>query len=347
MQISSSSEKVLYDRKEGVPHFDGSIGGDAFIRFAFQGTRKTNCCTNLVSQKVENFKPIYDWFKDQLELVAPDSRFEPFERFIDEGHRLYAAMNTMLPQLDTGIANLGGERIPFENIPLPEALKARLHEDVKEGVTVRLRAEPGNERYVVSRENGELAAKKLVAYHPKSDGGKAEFEMRHESDGSQRLVDLLPAFLDASEAGSKKVYVIDEVDRSLHTLLTRHLLKAYLANCSTEHPLPDSIHHCTMSCSWSQQLLRRDEMWVAERNAAGASNLFSSANTRMCVMIRTSAKAICKAGSAGSPVFCWMAPSQANAVSMEAKGKSDAARKEAISAADRTTTLPQDLHPGR
>jgi len=275
VQITSSSEKVLYDRKDGASNFDGSIGGDAFIRFAFQGTRENQLfLTNSVSQKVENFRPIYDWFKDQLELVAPDSRFEPFERFIDEGHRLYAAMNTMLPQLDTGIANLGGEKIPFENIPLPEPLKAKLHEDVKEGVTVRLRAEPGNERYVVSRKNGELAAKKLVTYHPKSDGGKAEFEMRHESDGSQRLIDLLPAFLDISDAGSKKVYVIDEVDRSLHTLLTRHLLKAYLANCSTDtrSQLLFTTHDVLLM---DQQLLRRDEMWVAERNVAGASNLFS------------------------------------------------------------------------
>jgi hypothetical protein len=62
-------------------------------------------------------------------------------------------------------------------------------------------------------------------------------------------------------------------------------------------------------------------------------------------MIRISEKAIFKGGWAGSPVFFWMAP--ANAVSMEVKGKIGAARKETISTADRTTTLPQDLHPGR
>jgi AAA15 family ATPase/GTPase len=275
VKILSNSEKVLYERKDGAPNFDSSIGDDAFIRFAFQGTRNNQLfLTNSVSQKVENFRPIYDWFKGQLELVAPDSRFEPFERFVDEGHRLYATMNAMLPQLDTGIANLGGEMIPFENIPLPEPLKVKLQEDVKEGVTVRLRAEPGNERYVVTRKNGELAAKKLVTYHPRSNGKKVEFEMRHESDGSQRLIDLLPAFLDVSDTGSKKVYVIDEVDRSLHTLLTRHLLKEYLASCSTNtrSQLLFTTHDVLLM---DQRLLRRDEMWVAERNLAGISNLFS------------------------------------------------------------------------
>jgi AAA15 family ATPase/GTPase len=230
--------------------------------------------SNSVSQKVDNFRPVYDWFKNTLELVAPDSRFEPFEQFLDEGHPLYSTMNEMLPQLDTGIAHLGGEEIPFENIPLPEPLKTKLQEDVKEGMTVRLLTEPINERFVVTRKGGELIAKKLVAYHSKADGTEAKFEIRQESDGSQRVIDLLPAFLELSAQVSKKVYVIDEVDRSLHTLLTRRLLEMYLANCSTESrtQLLMTTHDVLLM---DQQLLRRDEMWVAERDATGASSLRS------------------------------------------------------------------------
>lgn len=43
--------------------------------------------------------------------------------------------------------------------------------------------------------------------------------MRQESDGSRRVINLLPAFLELSVRDAKKVYVIDEIDRSLHTLL--------------------------------------------------------------------------------------------------------------------------------
>ena len=273
--ITSTSEKVLYHRRLGAPNFDDSLAKDQFLQFAFKGTRDNQLfLTNSVSQKVDNFRPVYDWFKDTLELVAPDSRFEPFEQFLDEGHPLYSTMNEMLPQLDTGIAHLGGEEIPFENIPLPESLKTKLQEDVKEGMTVRLLTEPINERFVVTRKGGELIAKKLVTYHPKADGTEAKFEIRQESDGSQRVIDLLPAFLELSAQVSKKVYVIDEVDRSLHTLLTRRLLEAYLANCSTETrtQLLLTTHDVLLM---DQQLLRRDEMWVAERDATGASNLFS------------------------------------------------------------------------
>lgn len=275
VEIASTSEKVLYNRREGKPNFDDLLAKDQFLQFAFKGTRDNQLfLTNSVSQKVENFRPVYDWFKDTLELVAPDSRFKPFERFLDEDHPLYTTMNEMLPQLDTGIAHLGGEEIPFENLPLPEPLKTRLKEDVKEGMTVRLLAEPINERFVVTRKGGELIAKKLVTYHSKADGAEAKFEMRMESDGSQRVIDLLPAFLDLSAQTSKKVFVIDEVDRSLHTLLTRRLIETYLANCSadTRSQLLLTTHDVLLM---DQQLLRRDEMWVAERDASGASNLFS------------------------------------------------------------------------
>lgn len=273
--ITGTSEKALYDRREGKPNFDGSLAKNQFLEFAFKGTRDNQLfLTNSVSQKVDDFRPIYDWFKNTLQLVAPDSRFAAFERFIDEEHPLYTTMNEMLQRLDTGIAHLGGEDIPFENIPLPEPLKTKLREDITEGKTVKLLTEPMNEKFVVTRKGGELIAKKLVTYHPKSDGTEAKFEIRQESDGSQRIIDLLPAFLDLSDQGSKKVYVIDEINRSLHPLLTRKLLEAFLASCSSEtrSQLLLTTHDVLLM---DQQLLRRDEMWVAERDASGASNLIS------------------------------------------------------------------------
>ncbi len=275
VQITSSSEKVLYDRRGREINFDATLGKDQFLHFAFKGTRDNQLfLTNSVSQQVETFQPVYNWFKDSLDLVAPDSRFEQFEQFFDEGHPLYSTMNEMLPQLDTGITHLGGEVIPFENIPLPEPLKTKLQSELNEGMTVRLLTEPITERFVITRKNGELIAKKLVTYHTKADGTEVKFEIRQESDGSKRVIDLLPAFLEIAAPKSKKVYVIDEVDRSLHTLLTRQLLDAYLSSCSQDSrsQLLFTTHDVLLM---DQQLLRRDEMWVAERDIAGVSSLFS------------------------------------------------------------------------
>lgn len=274
VKITSTSEKVLYDRHDGKPNFAPSLADDTFLQFAFRGTRDNQLfLTNAVSQKVDHFRPVYDWFKNTLDLIAPDSRFQLFEQFFDEGP-LYTAMSELLPRLDTGIARLGSEEIPFENIPLPEPSKLELQEEVQEGESIRLSHPLMNDRFVITRKDGELIAKKLVAFHPKSDGTEAKFEMRQESDGTQRIIDLLPAFLDLSEQTSQKVYVIDEVDRSLHSLLIRNLIEAYLMGCSAETrtQLLLTTHNVMLM---DQQLLRRDEMWVTERDASGVTDLFS------------------------------------------------------------------------
>ncbi len=273
--INSSSEKVLYHRKEGEAIFDNSLSKDQFLQYAFKGTRDNQLfLTNSVSQKIDTFRPVYDWFKESLVLVAPDSRFKSFELFLSEGNPLYSTMNDMLRQLDTGILHLGGEEIPFENISLPEMMKANLQESVKEDEAIRLVNVPENERFVIIRRDGELIAKRLVTYHAKADGTETRFDIRQESDGSQRVIDLLPAFLDLSIKDSKKVYLIDEIDRSLHTLLTRRLLEAYLATCSSESrmQLLLTTHDVLLM---DQQLLRRDEMWVAERDNNGVSDLLA------------------------------------------------------------------------
>ncbi|MCY3683874.1 MAG: ATP-binding protein [Gemmatimonadetes bacterium] len=274
VKITSTSEKVLYDRRDGNLSFDTSLAEDMFLQFAFRGTRDNQLfLTNSVSQKVDNFRPVYDWFENTLELVAPDSRFGPFE-FFDEEHPLYMAMNEMLTWLDTGIAHLDSEEIPFENIPLTERLKTELQEEVQEGKSAHLVRENPADRMVITRKDGELTAKRLVTFHTKSDGTEARFEIHQESDGSLRVIDLLPAFIDLSSQVSQRVYLIDEIDRSLHPLLIRHLLEMYLTCCSAETrtQLLLTTHNVMLM---DQQLLRRDEMWAAERDKSGVSSLFS------------------------------------------------------------------------
>lgn len=273
VQISSASEKLLYHRHHNKFDLHKSLENNEFLKFAYQGTRENQLyLTNTISQKVDYFKPVYDWFNDNLILIAPDMRFSPFEYFIDEKSPLYEAMNIILYELDTGIMRLGAEDIPVN--ALPEPLKIALQEEIKEGTTVKIISVPDNERIIVSRKNGHLKAKKLVTYHQKDDGSEVYFDLRKEADGSQRIIDLIPAFLELVRKNSNKVFVIDEIDRSLHTLLTRRLLELYLMACSKESraQLLCTTHDVLLM---DQKLFRRDEMWFTERNAHGVSNILS------------------------------------------------------------------------
>ncbi len=273
VEIGSATEKVLYDRVKDKPNFDKSLEKEQFLHFAFQGTRDNQLfLTNSVSQKVDTFRPVYDWFKSRLELIAPDTRFGAFELFVDEANPIYVNMNAILPRLDTGISHIGGEEISLDNAAFPDVIKDDLQEKVIDNTVMKFIYR--NDRFVAVRDSGKLVVKKLVAYHTKSDGTETKFEMRQESDGSLRVIDLLPAFLKMSSECSKKTYIIDEIDRSLHTLLTRQLLEAYLANCSVESraQLLFTTHDVLLM---DQQLLRRDEMWVAERDMNGVSSLIA------------------------------------------------------------------------
>lgn len=149
---------------------------------------------------------------------------------------------------------------------------SKLEQDLRENMTVRLMGGPGLERITVTRRGNDLIARKLVAKHVGEDGREIRFDLANESDGTQRVIDLLPAFLDVVNAELPKTYVIDEVDRSLHHLLTHALISSYLASCTkgTRNQLLMTTHDALLM---DQDLFRRDEMWVTERKPDGSSTL--------------------------------------------------------------------------
>lgn len=173
------SERVLYDRVDGMPHFNESLARNQSLKLAFQGTRDNQLfLTNSVSQKIDEFRTVYDWFEEKLILIAPDSRFGNFQLLFHAEHPVTVAANEPLLQLDSGIVRLGQEEIQFAGMSIPESLKAELQEEIREGESAQLLDSSNEDRVVVFRENGELHAGKLVTYHLKKDGTEARFDIR-------------------------------------------------------------------------------------------------------------------------------------------------------------------------
>lgn len=273
VEILSTRDKIIYHRYDGKPHFNSTLTKDNFLKFAFKGTRNNQLfLTNTINQQIEHFKPIYDWFKYSLELIAPDDRFEPFLQFIDENNFLFNTMNKILMGLDTGIVRLSNQEIKIENVNISDLLKAKIKTEIKEGESVKIQKFGKQEPIIITRKKGELIAKKLISYHHHSQEEEIPFEIYKESDGTKRIIDLIPVLLDLINPHSKKVFIIDEIDRSLHTLLTRKLLETYLNNChpETRNQLIFITHDLLLM---DQRLLRRDEMWITERKFDGNTAL--------------------------------------------------------------------------
>jgi hypothetical protein len=95
-------------------------------------------------------------------------------------------------------------------------------------------------------------------------------ELAEESDGTRRLLNLIPALLNQQ---TPRVYVIDEIDRSLHPMIVKEFLEFFLKSrgCGSCQIIV-TTHESNLL---DQDLLRRDEIWFAEKDQTAATRLYS------------------------------------------------------------------------
>ena len=88
---------------------------------------------------------------------------------------------------------------------------------------------------------------------------------KEESDGTKRLFDMIDMLLtDRPDT----VFVVDELERSLHPKLTEHFLQLFMeAHDGIRMQLVFTTHEDTIM---DQSLFRRDEIWFVERDADNA-----------------------------------------------------------------------------
>jgi hypothetical protein len=117
--------------------------------------------------------------------------------------------------------------------------------------------------------------RRIVFLHPGAVDSTEEFVMEEseESDGTRRLVGLSPPLF--SLVDSPAAVVIDELDRSLHTLLSRNLIEHFLAaEPSRSGQLVFTTHDTNLL---DLELLSCDSIWFVEKNRAGGSSIYSLA----------------------------------------------------------------------
>jgi len=284
-EIRPASEHLIFSReaKEGagpkwnLEHFQ-SLGLQAkdfqFIEFVAKGTPKNQLFLHEAhARNVTHFEGLWKWFRHSLVLIDPHTTAGGLEFQVEEpGMKDYC--NRMLRGADMGIDRLGTKVVPLESLDLPKELKQELDNDCKEGQGILLRSNNGN-RLSVRHKDGELKAAKLISYHhAKGFAEPVAFDIGEESDGTQRMVDLLQAFHDLENAGMELVVFVDELDRSLHSRLTRALIKGYLGSrtANARSQLFFTTHDSTLL---DHELFRRDEVWLIDKNEKGESELSS------------------------------------------------------------------------
>ncbi len=230
--------------------------------------------TNTVFQRRKEFLPIYNWFLKTLVLISSDTRFRSIAYFIDKSNLTDDASQRLIDHFDTGVVKIGTENIPLKDVPLPEKLKDNLKERLSMADDSVFSATINRESFLCSQTEEGISFKKMVTYHSSVDGrDEVQFDTKDESDGTLRLFELVPMLGQLMSHKESKVYFVDEIDRSCHYLVTKKLLELYLSSCdeSNRSQLIFTTHDLLLM---DQKLLRRDEMWITERNN-GESSLTS------------------------------------------------------------------------
>lgn len=225
------------------------------------------------NQDFEAYYDIYKWFS-RLTVIYPNSQYQSRTDVSDS-----RVMAHLLSQFDTGIEGIFGKEEPIEKVLsfLDDELRNEIIGDLKSGIAerknsekkdkVQLRMNFGDRQFEFSEKDGMLVGKKIKMNHGNPDD---LFDFYDESDGTQRLIDLLPVF----EAGKENhVIVVDELDRSFHTKLLQYYIEHFYQ--TTQGAMSQLIATVHDSNIMDLDILRQDEIWFIERQKDHSSKLYS------------------------------------------------------------------------
>ena len=285
VEIRSVTVRVYFSRKSGgtgsehvfdLAWWERKAISDEermFARILAKGTRTNQLFLHeAMDRNLTLLAPIYRWFQDQLTVLSPNADHFGMETLEADRQELRDYVGMVLNRADTGVDSIAAQAVPLESLPLPPKEKESILSSIKEAGSGLLLRAPTGQRFSLYMKEGEPVASRIVTYRTGMDGVPVLFETNEESDGTLRLLDLCPLFLELASVRSRKVYIIDELDRSMHALLTMALLKNHLATRSadTRTQLIFTTHDMMLM---TQELFRRDEMWFIERGSHGQTEM--------------------------------------------------------------------------
>ena len=220
------------------------------------------------------FPEVFDWFRLNLVVILPSTPLMHLDYYYDE--ESLQLINQVIKTLDTGISEVHIEEISIDELekslpkPIFDDVVRTIQEKIKEGsesrVQVTMRSDDSFFSISVEGDN-EPVVSTIKMHHGKSF---YDFRFEDESDGTRRIFDLIDILLNPREDA---VYVIDELQRSLHPKLTEHYLRQFmLLHENKNKQLLFTTHEASIM---DQALFRRDEIWFVERNEKNASSLYS------------------------------------------------------------------------
>ena len=221
----------------------------------------------------------YMWIMVKLHVIYPethstsifDNRYSDPE-FKEQSENLIAA-------LDLGINELTLKDEDLETFKMSIAEWPELVRDVDRIVRrMSKRADDDRETLLttgtftisIRKEGEKYYVRRVKSVHRVKDTDY-DFELKEESDGTQRIFDFLPMVHEMRDETS--TYIIDELDRSLHPILVRALVKRIVTDKNMKGQLIFTTHDAGLL---DGKIFRNDEIWFAEKDRdTQSTNLYT------------------------------------------------------------------------
>lgn len=284
--VDLNKKKILYQRNnDGKPLNGLNLGREDRMRMEiylddFLHNDKSLFLTEMNRNKsfdkdseLSVYHRIYNWFVKDLNVVLPDMPLTKFSYYYDES--TLSNIKKIVRSFDTGIEDIEIKNMSEEQ--LQNKIGISLYKDVinelkknvqKQGQELNLSMRSKKEFFnITMNDNYDLEIKTLCFKHGQS---MLDFEFCEESDGTKRVFDFLDILLNKNQ---NSVYVIDEMERSLHPNLFNRLIE--LLNEYQKQSNIQVIFTTHESSIMKQDLFRRDQIWFIERNKDNDSRIYS------------------------------------------------------------------------
>lgn len=253
-----------------------------FLKFIAKGTPSNQLfLTEIRKRRVEDnvsnitdLLNILDWFLNSLKIIFPDDKYNEGLKFeLKDDEQLTNIFEEFLSYFDTGIDGVALEKVEANSIDIPPKLLTTIEESLLNSKSEDSAALiSGNTTYFFSKKENEIQIYEFKTKHHVNGQKECEyFRTAHESDGTNRIIDFIPLLMDLLKGDN--VFIIDEMERSLHPNLMYDLIDLFLAKSKQVNSQLILASH--ESSLLTQKLLRKDEVWFVVKERNGSSKLYS------------------------------------------------------------------------
>lgn len=171
------------------------------------------------------FNQIFDWFKVKLTIVYPETEIGASYFLFDTDNE---SLVNILQYLDTGITDYRMREIneaAFKEYFPNEDIANQILRKLDKSSTNEIKSVLNLGKALFELDYTETGKKRIAKLMFRHGMDENQYEYGEESDGTQRLIDLLDVFLNDDK---DKVFIIDELDRSLHPQMTIKFVETFL-----------------------------------------------------------------------------------------------------------------------